>query len=192
MTPFYPRSPYGISKSTGFDLSRNYREAYGLFCASGILFNHESPRRGFEFVTRKITSSVAAIKAGLRNELRLGNLDARRDWGHALDYVRAMHLIVQEDQPDDFVIATGETHSVRDFCELAFSYAGLDYAQYVKVDKRFLRPAEVDLLVGDASKAKRVLGWVPTYTFEELAAEMVEADLADLQLPGRTASIWTS
>lgn len=182
MTPFHPRSPYGISKSTGFDLSRNYREAYGLFCASGILFNHESPRRGFEFVTRKITSSVAAIKAGLKNELRLGNLDARRDWGHALDYVRAMHLIVQEDQPDDFVIATGETHSVRDFCELAFSHAGLDYAQYVKVDKRFLRPAEVDLLVGDASKAKRVLGWAPTYTFQELAAEMVDADMADLQL----------
>jgi len=176
-TPFHPRSPYGISKVAGFDLTRNYREAYGMFCASGILFNHEGPRRGFEFVTRKITSTLARIKAGLADELRLGNLDARRDWGHAKDYVRAMHLMLQQDEPDDYVIATGETHTVREFCERAFAEAGLDYRDYVRVDDKFYRPAEVDLLVGDASKARSVLGWRPTYTFEEMIKEMVRADV---------------
>ena len=176
-TPFHPRSPYGISKVAGFDLTRNYREAYQMFCASGILFNHEGPRRGFEFVTRKITSTVAKIKLGLADELRLGNLDARRDWGHARDYVRAMHLILQHGEPDDFVVATGETHSVREFCELAFAEVGLDYRDYVKTDPRFKRPAEVDLLVGDSSKARDVLGWSPTYTFAGLVGEMVQSDL---------------
>lgn len=176
-TPFHPRSPYGISKVAGFDLTRNYREAYGMFCASGILFNHEGPRRGFEFVTRKISSTVARIKHGLATEVRLGNLDARRDWGHARDYVRAMHLILQHGEADDFVVATGESHSVREFCELAFAEVGLDYREYVKTDPRFQRPAEVDLLVGDPSKARRVLGWQPTYTFKELVSEMVRSDL---------------
>src|ERR1044071_397535 len=176
-TPFHPRSPYGISKVAGFDLTRNYREAYQMFCASGILFNHEGPRRGFEFVTRKITSTLARIKAGLADELPLGNLEARRDWGHAKDYVRAMHLMLQQDEPDDYVIATGETHTVREFCERAFAEAGLDYRDYVRVDERFKRPAEVDLLVGDASKARTVLGWRPTYTFEEMIREMVRADM---------------
>ena len=176
-TPFHPRSPYGISKVAGFELTRNFREAYQMFCASGILFNHEGPRRGFEFVTRKITSTVAKIKAGLFSELRLGNLDARRDWGHAKDYVRAMHLILQQDEPDDFVVATGESHSVREFCELAFAEVGLDYREYVRVDPRFERPAEVDLLVGDASKALRVLGWAPSRTFAELVSEMVRSDV---------------
>ena len=176
-TPFHPRSPYGISKVAGFELTRNYREAYGMFCASGILFNHEGPRRGFEFVTRKITSTVAKIKLGLADELRLGNLDARRDWGHARDYVRAMHLILQHGEPDDFVVATGESHSVREFCELAFAEVGLDYRDYVKTDPRFQRPAEVDLLVGDSSKARGVLGWSPTYTFAGLVDEMVQSDL---------------
>jgi len=179
-TPFHPRSPYGISKVAGFDLTRNYREAYGMFCCSGILFNHESPRRGFEFVTRKITSTVARIKAGLANELRLGNLDAQRDWGHAADYVKAMHLMLQQDQADDYVIATGQTHTVREFCERAFGMVKLDYRQYVKVDERFLRPAEVELLVGDASKAREKLGWRPQHSFEGLIHEMVEADLAAL------------
>jgi len=176
-SPFHPRSPYGISKVAGFDLTRNYREAYGMYCVGGILFNHESPRRGFEFVTRKITSTVARIKFGLASELRLGNLDAKRDWGHAYDYVRAMYSMLQQPEPDDYVIATGETHSVREFCELAFAKAGLDYRQYVKTDDRFYRPAEVDLLVGDSSKARRVLGWEPKYTFQALVSEMVEADL---------------
>ena len=176
-TRFHPRSPYGISKVAGFDLTRNYREAYGMFCASGILFNHEGPRRGFEFVTRKITSTVAKIKLGLANELRLGNLEAKRDWGHAKDYVRAMHLMLQQEQPDDYVVATGETHSVREFCELAFAEVGLDYRDYVKTDPRFQRPAEVDLLVGDSSKARAVLGWEPTYTFAGLVGEMVQSDL---------------
>jgi len=160
-TPFHPRSPYGISKVAGFELTRNYREAYGMFCVGGILFNHEGPRRGFEFVTRKITSTVARIKAGLSTELRLGNLDARRDWGHAKDYVRAMHLMLQQDVPDDFVVASGESHTVREFCELAFSEVGLDYRDYVRVDERFYRPAEVESLVGDATKARTVLGWKP-------------------------------
>jgi GDPmannose 4,6-dehydratase len=176
-TPFHPRSPYGISKVAGFDLTRNYREAYGMYCVGGILFNHESPRRGFEFVTRKITSTVAQIKSGLASELRLGNLDAKRDWGHAADYVRAMRLMLQQPEPDDYVIATGETHSVREFCELAFSQAGLDFQKYVRTDEKFYRPAEVDLLVGDSSKARKALGWKPRYSFPELVREMVEADL---------------
>jgi GDPmannose 4,6-dehydratase len=177
LTPFHPRSPYGISKVAGFDLTRNYREAYEMFCVSGILFNHESPRRGFEFVTRKITAGVARIKHGLQKEVRLGNLEARRDWGHAKDYVRAMHLMLQQETPDDFVIATGETHSVREFCERAFAEADLDWREYVVEDERFYRPAEVDLLVGEASKARRVLCWQPCYTFEDLIREMVAADL---------------
>ncbi|MET0650145.1 MAG: GDP-mannose 4,6-dehydratase [Pyrinomonadaceae bacterium] len=176
-TPFHPRSPYGISKVAGFELTRNYREAYQMFCCSGMLFNHESPHRGYEFVTRKITSTVAKIKLGLAAELRLGNLDARRDWGHAADYVRAMWLMLQQEGPDDYVVATGESRSVRDFCEMAFAEAGLDYRDHVRVDERLLRPAEVDLLVGDASKARSVLGWAPRYTFEELVREMVRADL---------------
>jgi GDPmannose 4,6-dehydratase len=176
-TPLHPRSPYGISKVAGFHLTRNYREAYGMFCVSGILFNHEGPRRGFEFVTRKITSTAARIKLGLASELRLGNLEARRDWGHAADYVRAMHLMLQQPVPDDYVVATGETHSVREFCELAFAEVGLDYREYVKIDEQFCRPAEVDLLVGDASKAVKELGWQHTCTFRELVREMVQADL---------------
>ncbi|PYS24727.1 MAG: GDP-mannose 4,6-dehydratase [Acidobacteria bacterium] len=180
-TPFHPRSPYGISKVAGFELTRNYREAFGMFCLSGILFNHEGPRRGFEFVTRKITSTVARIKLGLANELRLGNLEAKRDWGHAADYVRAMHLMLQQPEPDDYVIATGETHSVREFCESAFAIAGLDYRDHVKIDKFFYRPAETDLLVGDASKARRVLGWQPTYSFSDLVTEMVQSDIAALE-----------
>lgn len=176
-TPFYPRSPYGISKTTGFELTRNYREAYGMFCVNGILFNHESPRRGFEFVTRKITSGVAAIKSGRATEVRLGNLEARRDWGHARDYVRAMHLMLQQKDPDDFVVATGETHSVREFCEAAFGQVGLRYEDHVVIDETFYRPAEVDLLVGDASKARRLLDWQPEYGFEELVKEMVAADM---------------
>jgi GDPmannose 4,6-dehydratase len=180
-TPFHPRSPYGISKVAGFDLTRNYREAYGMFCCSGILFNHEGPRRGFEFVTRKITSTVARIKAGRADELRLGNLDARRDWGHAKDYVRAMHLMLQQPEPDDYVVATGETHTVREFCQRAFARAGLDWETYVRVDERFYRPAEVDLLIGDSSKARRVLGWEPHYSFEQLVDEMCDADLSVLK-----------
>ncbi|HEV7684844.1 MAG TPA: GDP-mannose 4,6-dehydratase [Pyrinomonadaceae bacterium] len=177
-TAFHPRSPYGISKVAGFDLTRNYREAYGMYCVSGILFNHESPRRGYEFVTRKITSTVARIKLGQATELRLGNLDAKRDWGHAVDYVRAMHLMLQQPEADDYVIATGETHSVREFCELAFKKVGLDYRDYVKIDEQFCRPAEVDLLIGNAAKARQVLGWKPNYGFQQLVNEMVEADLA--------------
>jgi GDPmannose 4,6-dehydratase len=148
-----------------------------MYCVNGILFNHEGPRRGFEFVTRKITSGVARIKKGLQSELRLGNLDAKRDWGHAADYVRAMHLMLQQPEPDDYVIASGVTHSVREFCERAFGEVGLDYREYVKIDERFLRPAEVDLLVGDPSKARRVLGWEPRYSFEQMITEMVKADL---------------
>jgi len=177
-TPFHPRSPYGISKVAGFYLTRNYREAYDMFCLSGILFNHEGPRRGYEFVTRKITSAVAQIKLGLSNELRLGNLDAKRDWGHARDYVRAMHLMMQRDGPDDYVVATGDSHSVREFCERAFGEVDLDYRDYVRTDERLLRPAEVDLLVGDATKARNELGWESTYTFAQLVREMVQADLA--------------
>jgi GDPmannose 4,6-dehydratase len=176
-TPFHPRSPYGISKVAGFDLTRNYREAYGMFCVSGILFNHESPRRGFEFVTRKITSAVPRIKNGTQKELRLGNLEARRDWGHAKDYVRAMHLMLQRDEPDDFVVASGESHTVREFCELAFAEAGLDYQEFVVQDEQFYRPAEVDSLIGDASKARAELGWQPEFGFRALVEDMVRSDL---------------
>ena len=176
-TPFHPRSPYGISKVAGFDLTRNYREAYGMFCCSGILFNHEGPRRGFEFVTRKITSGVARIKLGLASEVRIGNLEARRDWGHAKDYISAMHMMLQHSEADDYVVATGATHSVRDFCELAFSHVGLDYRKYVIEDPQFFRPAEVDLLIGDAAKARTILGWEPKYDFEMLVREMVDSDL---------------
>ena len=180
-TPFHPRSPYGISKVAGYYLSLNYREAYGMFCTNGILFNHESPRRGFEFVTRKITRNVARIKLGLATELRLGNLEARRDWGHAADYVRAMHLMLQEPEPGDYVVATGETHSVREFCDLAFSEVGLDYRKFVIEDPQFFRPAEVDLLVGDPSRALQAFGWKPTYTFRQLISEMVANDLSHLE-----------
>lgn len=176
-TPFHPRSPYGISKVAGFHLTMNYREAYGMFCCNGILFNHESPRRGFEFVTRKITYGVARIKHGLASELRLGNLEAKRDWGHARDYICAMHLMLQQPSPDDYVVATGETHSVREFCELAFGEVGLDYRQYVKIDEAVYRPAEVDLLIGEASKAHSVLQWKPDVTFRGLVKEMVQADM---------------
>lgn len=179
-TRFHPRSTYGISKVCGFELTRNYREAYGAFAVSGILFNHESARRGFEFVTRKITSGVARIVAGQAGELRLGNLDAKRDWGHASEYVEAMWRMLQHSDPDDFVIATGETHSVREFCQLAFAEADLDYRDYVTVDERFYRPAEVDLLIGNASKARRVLGWEPKITFRKLVQEMAREDLRQI------------
>lgn len=179
-TPFHPRSPYGVAKVYGHWIAVNYRESYGMFICSGILFNHESPRRGLEFVTRKITDGVARIKLGLNHELRLGNLDARRDWGFAGDYVRAMWLMLQQQEPDDYVIATGVTHSVRDFVEAAFDYVGLDYRKYVVIDPRFVRPAEVDLLQGDASKAREKLGWKPEVSFEDLIAMMVEADLERL------------
>ena len=176
-TPFYPRSPYGVAKVYGHWITVNYRESYGMHASSGILFNHESPRRGLEFVTRKISHMVARIACGLEKKLPLGNLDARRDWGFAPDYVRAMLLMVQQDEPDNYVVATGETHSVGEFCQLAFSHAGLDYQDYVEIDQRFIRPAEVDLLVGDASKAERVLGWKPEVSFEQLVALMVDADM---------------
>jgi GDPmannose 4,6-dehydratase len=176
-TPFHPRSPYGISKVAGFDLTRNYREAYGMFCVSGILFNHESPRRGFEFVTRKITAGVARIKSGLQSEIRLGNLEARRDWGHAKDYVRAMYAMLQREQPEDFVVASGESHTVREFCELAFAEAGLNYRDYVVQDEQFYRPAEVESLIGDASKARSELGWQPEFSFRGLVEDMVRNDL---------------
>jgi GDPmannose 4,6-dehydratase len=176
-TVFHPRSPYGVSKVTGFHLTMNYREAYGMYCCSGILFNHESPRRGFEFVTRKITYGAARIRQGLACELPLGNLEAKRDWGHARDYVRAMHLMLQQPEADDYVIATGETHSVRQFCELAFGEAGLDYRDYVRKDDAVYRPAEVDLLIGDACKARTVLKWEPSVSFAGLVKEMVGADM---------------
>ena len=176
-TPFYPRSPYGVAKAYGHFITVNYRESYGLFAVSGILFNHESPRRGLEFVTRKISDGVARIKLGLSDELRLGNLDAKRDWGFAGDYVEAMWRMLQADEPDDYVIATGEEHSVQECVDLAFAHAGLDPKQYVKTDPKFLRPAEVDHLVGDASKARQELGWEPRVSFKELAEMMVDADL---------------
>jgi len=181
-TRFHPRSTYGISKVCGYELTRNYREAYDAFAVSGIMFNHESPRRGYEFVTRKITSGVARIVAGHAKELRLGNLDAKRDWGHAREYVDAMWLMLQQAEPDDYVIATGETHSVREFCELAFSTVQLDYRDYVTVDERFFRPAEVELLVGDASKARKVLGWEPKTSFQSLVREMVLEDVRQYSL----------
>lgn len=176
-TPFHPRSPYGISKVAGFDLTRNYRESYNLFACNGILFNHESPRRGYEFVTRKITSTAAKIKKGQANELRLGNLDAKRDWGFAGDYVQAMWLMLQQDQPDDFVVATNETHSVREFCEQAFDRVGLNWEKYVVVDEQFYRPAEVHLLQGDYSKGREKLNWQPNVKFDELIKMMVDVDM---------------
>jgi GDPmannose 4,6-dehydratase len=180
-TPFHPRSPYGISKVAGFDLTRNYREAYNLFACSGILFNHESPRRGYEFVTRKISYTVAEIKLGLAKELRLGNLEAKRDWGYAGDYIKAMWLMLQQGNPDDYVIATGETHSVKEFAELAFSHAGLNYQDYLSTDEKFFRPAEVHQLKGDYSKGKKILGWAPDVSFRDLVQMMVDADLKYLK-----------
>ena len=182
-TPFYPRSPYGVAKVYGHWITVNYRESYGLHASSGILFNHESPRRGLEFLPRKVSHTVARIKRGTQRELRLGNLDAERDWGFAGDYVRAMHLMVQQDHPDDFVVATGETHSVREFCEIAFAHVGLDYRDHVVQDPKFMRPAEVDLLIGDPGKARTVLGWTPEVSFPDLVHMMVDADLADLPHP---------
>jgi GDPmannose 4,6-dehydratase len=179
-TPFYPRSPYGVSKVYGHYITVNYRESYDLFACSGILFNHESPRRGLEFVTRKVTDGVARIKLGLSKELRMGNLDARRDWGFAGDYVRAMWMMLQQDEPDDFVIATGETHSVRELIEVAFGHVGLEWKKFVTLDQRFLRPAEVDLLIGNPEKAKTKLGWSPTVDFAGLVRMMVDADLSRL------------
>ncbi|MXY92353.1 MAG: GDP-mannose 4,6-dehydratase [Caldilineaceae bacterium SB0664_bin_27] len=176
-TPFYPRSPYGVAKVYGHWITVNYRESYGIYACSGILFNHESPRRGLEFVTHKITSAVARIKLGLASELRLGNLDSRRDWGYARDYVQAMWLMLQQENPEDYVVATGETHSVREFLEESFSHVDLDWQEYVVQDESFYRPAEVDLLVGDASKAGRQLGWEPSVSFAELVHLMVDADL---------------
>jgi len=180
-TPFYPRSPYGVAKVYGHWITVNYRESYGLFACSGILFNHESPRRGVEFLPRKVSHGVARIRLGLADELHLGNLDARRDWGYVGDYVRAMWLMLQRDTPDDYVVCTGQTHSVRELCQVAFGHVGLDWEEYVVVDQRFVRPAEVDLLVGDASKAKEILGWEPTVSFEELIAMMVDADVDALR-----------
>ncbi len=186
-TPFYPRSPYGVAKVYGHWITVNYRESYDLHASSGILFNHESPRRGLEFVTRKISNTVAKIKLGMTNELRLGNLEAKRDWGFAGDYVRAMYLMLQQDSPDDYVVSTGETHSVREFCEVAFGHVGLDYEEHVAIDEAFYRPAEVDLLVGTAEKAGKVLGWTPTVAFQDLVTMMVDADLA--LLSGKLNSI---
>jgi len=183
MTPFYPRSPYGVSKVFGHYITVNYRESYGLFAVSGILFNHESPRRGLEFVTRKVTDGVARIKLGLADHLALGNLDAKRDWGFAGDYVRAMWMMLQQPQADDYVIASGISHSVSDLVEVAFGHAGLDWKKYVRMDPALLRPAEVDHLIGDASKAKRVLGWEPKVTFEGLIQSMVDEDLRRLSSP---------
>lgn len=177
LTHFHPRSPYGISKVTGYELTRNYREAYNLFACSGILFNHESPRRGFEFVTRKITFAAANIKLGFQKKLFLGNLDAKRDWGHAKDYVYAMWLILQKKKPKDYVIGTGITHSVKEFAKIAFAHAGLNYKKYIKIDKSLFRPAEVDLLKADFKKAKKELGWRPKITFKELVKSMVDEDI---------------
>ena len=180
-TPFYPRSPYGVAKVYGHWITVNYRESYNMFACSGILFNHESPRRGLEFVTHKVTYGAARIKLGLARELRLGNLEARRDWGYAGDYVRAMWMMLQQDEPDDYVIATGETHSVQELCEVAFGYLDLDWREHVVCDQQFFRPAEVDLLVGDSSKAQANLGWEPSVRFEELIQLMADADLKALQ-----------
>jgi len=182
-TPFHPRSPYGISKMAGFELTRNYREAYGLFALSGILFNHESPRRGGEFVSRKISSAAAKMKLGIEKEVRLGNVEAKRDWGHSRDYVKAMWLMLQQDEPEDFVIATGLSHSVREFLELAFSYVDLDYHNYLVIDDDLYRPSEVHILQGDSSKARAKLNWSPEISFEQLVREMVDSDL---QLYSRT------
>jgi GDPmannose 4,6-dehydratase len=180
-TPFYPRSPYGVAKVYGHWITVNYRESYDIFACSGILFNHESPRRGLEFVTRKVAFGAALIKLGMARDLRLGNLDAKRDWGYAGDYVRAMWLMLQQDQPDDYVVGTGQTHSVRELCRVAFGHLGLDYHDYVKVAQRYIRPADVDLLVSDPTKARTVLGWEPSVSFEDLVVMMVESDLKRLQ-----------
>jgi GDPmannose 4,6-dehydratase len=180
-SPFHPRSPYAVAKLAAFWSAVNYREAYGIFAVNGILFNHESPRRGETFVTRKITRAVTRIKAGLQDKLYLGNLDARRDWGYAPDFVEAMWLMLQADEPDDYVIATGEAHSVREFAELAFAHVGLDWQDYVEVDPRYYRPSEVDSLLGDASRAREKLGWTATVGFEELVRKMVDADEQELQ-----------
>ena len=185
-TPFHPRSPYGVAKVYAHWATVNYRESYDLFCCSGILFNHESPRRGLEFVTRKISEGVAAIAFGQQEDIALGNLDARRDWGFAGDYVEAMHLMLQQDTPEDFVVATGETHSVRDFCDIAFARVGLDYEKFVKIDPRFYRPAEVDLLLGDPSLAKEKLNWTPSTPFKELVHLMVDSDVSRRLDEGRT------
>jgi GDPmannose 4,6-dehydratase len=183
-TPFYPRSPYGVAKVYGHWITVNYRESFGLYAVSGILFNHESPRRGLEFVTRKVSDAAARIKLGQQEKLLLGNLDARRDWGFAGDYVEAMWLMLQQDEPDDFVVGTGDTRSVRELCEVAFTHVGLDYRKYVEQDRRFFRPAEVDLLVADASKARTQLGWKPRVSFHELVRMMVDADLARHRVSG--------
>ena len=189
-TPFHPRSPYGVAKVFAHWMTVNYREAHDLFACNGILFNHESPRRGETFVTRKITRAVARIKAGIQEKLYLGNLDSKRDWGYAAEYVEAMWMMLQQDEPEDFVIATGETHSVREFAKLAFSHAGLDYERYVEIDPKYFREAEVDYLLGDPSKAKKVLGWEPKVKFEELTTMMVDADIRQLddELSGRLVS----
>jgi GDPmannose 4,6-dehydratase len=187
-TPFHPRSSYGISKVAGFHLTRNYREAYQLHASNGILFNHESPRRGYEFVTRKIVAGVARVLAGRAGEVRLGNLDAQRDWGHAREYVQAMWLMLQQPEPDDYVVATGETHSVREFAELAFGCAGLDYREHVGVDQNLFRPAEVNILLGDASKARKVLGWRHSIGFQDLVHEMVESECRLLGVQGMVRS----
>jgi len=176
-TPFHPRSPYGVAKVYGHFITVNYRESYNLYACSGILFNHESPRRGREFVTRKVTDAAARIKLGLVDELPMGNLDAKRDWGYALDYVEMMWMMLQQDRPDDYVVSTGETHSVKELVEIAFEHVGLDWEKYVTMDERFMRPAEVDFLIGDSSKAKKQLGWEPRVTFKELIKMMVESDL---------------
>lgn len=176
-TPFYPRSPYGVAKLYAHWITTNYRESYDMFACSGILFNHESPRRGLEFVTRKVSMAVARIKNGLQNDLFLGNLDSKRDWGFAGDYVKAMWLMLQQETPDDYVIATGETHTIREMCEVAFNYAGLNYEDYVKIDPRFFRPAEVEILLGDPTKAKKALGWELSVSFKQLIEMMVQSDL---------------
>lgn len=188
-TPFYPRSPYGVAKVYAHWITVNYRESYGMFATSGILFNHESPRRGLEFVTRKVTDGVARIKLGLARELRLGNLDAKRDWGFAGDYVRAMWMMLQQDEPRDYVVAMGETHSVEELVETAFGYVGLDWREYVVQDPRFMRPAEVDLLIGDATRARKELGWEPRVGFTELIHMMVDADLERLRREGHGAAL---
>lgn len=180
-TPFYPRSPYGVAKVYGHWITVNYRESFDMFASSGILFNHESPRRGVEFVTRKVTDAVARIKFGLQNELRMGNLDAKRDWGFAGDYVKAMWLMLQQDQPDDYVVATGETHTVQELVEIAFGHVGLNWQDYVVIDPRFVRPAEVDLLLGDSSKAKQKLSWEPEVSFKQLIEMMVESDIKKVE-----------
>jgi GDPmannose 4,6-dehydratase len=187
-TPFHPRSPYGVAKAYSHFITVNYRESYGMFACSGILFNHESPRRGLEFVTRKITHGVAQIKLGMAEELRLGNLDAKRDWGFAGDYVRAMWLMLQQEEADDYVIGTGETHSVEELVRIAFDRAGLDWRRHVVIDPRFYRPAEVDLLLADASKAREMLGWQPRMSFEQMVGDMVDADLAALRPSSKPAA----